>query len=303
MIKNLLYSIFLHLLLLTIIYANFNLKNYRQDEVIKVAVNLVAINSSAINAKKNAEKNNSDSLKKAEEKPKEIEDKKPKIKDEQTPKSPKKSNKDKAKKPPIAKNKKAKEDKKPKKPANIVKNNQAKKPEEDKKDLKKELNKEEEKPEKKDTEIKSDDQIENSDKEAKKESKEENLNEEKDEEIAAINDGINSLENINLSAREKYNIQSQLRVCYKRAIKESGKDSLARVTIAIGIDEDGSITANFDDIIDVAKYNSRQDNKYKIAIDNAKRALELCSPLRNLPLDKYDIWKEVLLEFDENMKN
>jgi outer membrane biosynthesis protein TonB len=299
MIKNLLYSIFLHSLLLAIIYANFNLRNYRQDEVIKVAVNLVAIDGSIIDVKKN----NSEPEKKAEEAPKKDEDKKPKIKDDQTPKSPKKSNKDQVKKPPKkaveAKNKKVKENKKP---ANIDnKNNQFKKPKEDKKDPKTELNKEDQKLDEKEAEIESDSQNKKEDLGVKKETPEETPAEEKDEAIAANADNINSLQNINLSLREKFNIQSQLRVCYKRAIKENGKDSQIKVTVAVNIAEDGSMAPNFDDVIDEAKY--KQDSKYKIAIDNAKRALELCSPLRNLPLDKYDIWKEVLLEFDENMKN
>jgi aminopeptidase-like protein len=37
---------------------------------------------------------------------------------------------------------------------------------------------------------------------------------------------------------------------------------------------------------------------YKIVIDNIKRALDLCSPLRNLPIEKYDSWKEIILQFD-----
>jgi outer membrane biosynthesis protein TonB len=299
MIKNLLYSIFLHAILLTIIYANFNLRNYRQDEVIKVAVNLVAIDGSIIDVKKN----NIEPAKKAEEEPKKSEDKKPKIKDDQIPKSPKKSNKDQVKKPPkkaaVTKNKKVKENKKP---ANVNnKNNQFKKPKEDKKDPKTELDKEDQKLDEKEAEIEPDPQNKAEDLGAKKETPEENKAEEKDAAIAANEDNINSLQNINLSVREKFNIQSQLRLCYKRAIKENGQDSQIKVTVAVNIAEDGSIAPNFDDIIDLAKY--KQDSKYKIAIDNARRALELCSPLRNLPLDKYDVWKEVLLEFDENMKN
>ncbi len=299
MIKNLLYSIFLHAILLTIIYANFNLRNYRQDEVIKVAVNLMAIDGSIIDVKKN----NSEPAKKSEEEPKKNEDKKPKIKDDQTPKSPKKSDKDQVKKTPkkaaVTKNKKVKENKKPASVNN--KNNQFKKPKEDKKDPKTELDKEDQKLDEKEAEIEPDTQNKAEDLGVKKETLEEKKAEEKDEAIAANDNNINSLENINLSVREKFNIQSQLRVCYKRAIKENGKDSQIKVTVAVNIAEDGSIASNFDDIIDLTKY--KQDSKYKIAIDNARRALELCSPLRNLPLDKYDIWKEVLLEFDENMKN
>ena len=33
-------------------------------------------------------------------------------------------------------------------------------------------------------------------------------------------------------------------------------------------------------------------------IDNIKKALELCSPLRNLPLEKYELWKNLILNFE-----
>ncbi len=302
MIKNLLYSIFLHSLLIAIIYANFNLKNYRQDEVIKVAVNLVAIDGSPFAVKKN----NDDTMKKNQAEPKKDQEKKPAIKDDQIPKSPKKSNQDQVKKPPkkaaVTKNKQVQENKK-QQSNSVSKNNQFKKPKDDQKDPKTELNKEDQKLDDKDVEVNHDSVNKEEDLGAKIDTFEENPAEAKDAAALENNDNINSLENINLSLREKFNIQSQLRVCYKRAIKENGKDSQIKITIKVNIAEDGSIEANFDDIIDVARYNNLKDHKYKIAIDNAKKALELCSPLRNLPLDKYDIWKEVLLEFDENMKN
>ena len=53
--------------------------------------------------------------------------------------------------------------------------------------------------------------------------------------------------------------------------------------------------------MDTERYD--QEANYKITINNVRRAVELCSPLRNLPLEKYEIWKKVLLEFGEEQEN
>lgn len=278
MLKNLLYSIFLHLALIAIIYASFNLKNYHQDQLIKVAVSVVT----ATNVEMQSAQNNSDNVKKSEEKPKEED--KPKSKNETKTKPVKKSKvsevkkKSKPKKVEVTKDKKIKENKKPK---------------EEKKELKtKAPPKEQKLKELVETKV---------EKENKQEETKEAENDDQEEEIIApSNSEVKSLESLNLSSRERFNIESQLRLCYKRAIKESGKDSQIKVVIAVNIAEDGTVLANFDEIVDAVKY--KQDVRYKVAVDNARRALELCSPLRNLPLDKYDVWKEVLLQFDEGMK-
>ena len=105
-----------------------------------------------------------------------------------------------------------------------------------------------------------------------------------------------------LSARETINIQSQIKMCYKRALEESGFESQTKIVIKIEISIDGYIENDLDDSIDFEKYNNPAFKDYKIIIDNVKRALELCSPLRNLPKEKYDSWKEVSLQFDLSKK-
>ena len=55
---------------------------------------------------------------------------------------------------------------------------------------------------------------------------------------------------------------------------------------------------DLDEMVDLEKYNNTTHKDYKIVIDNSKRALDLCSPLRNLPMEKYDSWKEIILQFD-----
>lgn len=105
-----------------------------------------------------------------------------------------------------------------------------------------------------------------------------------------------------LSARETINIQSQIKMCYKRALEESGFESQTKIVIKIQISIDGYIENDLDESIDFEKYNNPAFKDYKIIIDNVKRALELCSPLRNLPKEKYDSWKEVSLQFDLGKK-
>jgi hypothetical protein len=74
--------------------------------------------------------------------------------------------------------------------------------------------------------------------------------------------------------------------------------SKTKILIKVRVSEDGYIDSDLDEAIDIDRYNDPAETLYKIGVDNVRRALDLCSPLRNLPLDKYDIWKEVVLEFD-----
>jgi hypothetical protein len=117
---------------------------------------------------------------------------------------------------------------------------------------------------------------------------------EPDEEIEK-NDEDKEIESLNLSAREKFNIQSQLKMCYSRAVKLSNAKN--QVSLSVSISIDGEINTDIEKIADLDRYGT--DLNYKIAIDNAIVALELCSPLRNMPMDKYDIWKEVVVEFGD----
>lgn len=107
-----------------------------------------------------------------------------------------------------------------------------------------------------------------------------------------------TLEDSGLSSREKLNILTQLKACYHHAIQENGQRSNYGLIIQVNISIDGYIDGNFDSVTDLKKYNDPQNNDYKIMINNAKKALDLCSPLRNLPQDKYNIWKEIIVKFD-----
>jgi hypothetical protein len=47
---------------------------------------------------------------------------------------------------------------------------------------------------------------------------------------------------------------------------------------------------------EMGRYNS--DTFYRAAADSAVRATHECSPLKNLPPDKYGSWKEMELTFN-----
>ena len=101
-----------------------------------------------------------------------------------------------------------------------------------------------------------------------------------------------------LSLREKKNIQSQIKGCYKMAILRSKKDSKAVVALTIRVAKDGIINMNDIKVSKVSK--NANDKDFDIAIDNAKSALVFCSPLRGLSVAKYKSWRQMTFVFDSN---
>lgn len=264
------------------VYANFNLKKVEQEEPKEISISLIMVDGSE-----------------AFDKPKPVEAPKEQEPEQPAPKEEVAQAKEKEPEKVIAPKKTAKP-----KASKIAKSvaktpAQEKAPEfkEEEAPKEKEQVAEEEKPEEEDAGKKYPDKAETPEPEKETETKEiatddKKTTDQKSEEYV----GISNLENINLSAREKFNIQTQLRRCYKRAIGDN-TDNKLKIVIVAKINKDGFINSNLDEIIDMQKYNDLQNGDYKIAVDNVKKALSFCSPLRNLPLDKYEIWKEVLLEF------
>jgi hypothetical protein len=141
------------------------------------------------------------------------------------------------------------------------------------------------------------------------ETKEEKIEEEKKEEeivkeeiieepvtAAPAEDIINDLENLNLSAREKFNIQTQLKSCYHRALINDPENKNL-VTIKVKVLPDGTIDFDAEKIIDMKRYNDPKEANYRKTMDSVISTIEFCSPLRNLPADKYDVWKEFTIQF------
>ncbi len=289
MIKNLLYSIFLHSILIFVIYLNFNIEKFEETESKEVSVSLISLKGyEDANLLKPIEKPSSE-VKKEEKEKKDI--------TKSETKSEKKSDKDKikeetkkTKKEQEAKTIKQKKIKKKKKTAQKKTKNK-KQQESDQKKKKTKKDKKSNKNKENEGSKKALGSKEKSDKEKEKSQKPSDKEDEKSANMA------NSIENIDLSAREKFNIKSQLKLCYKRAIDETELKSNEKILINIKISKEGYISSNLDEIIDNKIYNNPEKSSYKIAVDQVKRALELCSPLRNLPLDKYAIWVEVLVEY------
>lgn len=286
MIKNLLYSIFFHFLLIALIYANFNLKTSNEIETNQVSISLISkeeFESRFKTPKEEKEKKTSKkkSSKSKKEKPKaesktEIKSE-PKIESKSEPKPTSDS-------PLPVKEKPKKEKKEIKKEEKevITKEEKKEKLEEVKKEPEKKPEpKEEKEPEKKDAK-----EVETQKEETELEDNKSDQNEKP----------INNLESLNLSFREKLNIRSQLSACYIRSLKENNleEDKLS-IIVSVEISQDGFITSDLEDKINDKRYN--EDNDYKTIVNNVRRAIEFCSPLRNLPIDKYDVWKQVSLEF------
>jgi hypothetical protein len=277
------------------IYANFNLQKIEEVKTSEISVSLIALNGN----------DNSQSIVEnvAAPAPKEPEVKKPEKKIVKEPekreeKSPTKSVKNQTK-PQPKKMAKAKPAEAVAKPVVEKKINEFKK---------------EEKPKEKQEEVKKikEDKVKNNNedevqKEKVKKEKDlgakEKANEEQKENKPEVTQqtasgSITDVDSVSLSAREKFNLQSQLRRCYKRALDENGgAKNKIKILLQIHVSEEGYIDSNLDEIIDVKLYNDLNNTYYKSAVDNVRRAIELCNPLRNLPLDKYEIWKDESLEF------
>jgi hypothetical protein len=103
-----------------------------------------------------------------------------------------------------------------------------------------------------------------------------------------------------LSNRQKFNIQAQIKLCYQRAIFESRKYSNQKVVTKAKINQDGTIESDIYQQIKSENYLDPNNYQYKIAIDNVKRALELCSPIRNIPSNITEQLQDLIFEFEGN---
>lgn len=293
MIKNILYSLFLHSIFLLLVYANFNLKNIKDNRANEISVSLISMSGNEDAKPNNKPSDSAPSDKQKEETP-------PKEDSSKEAESEKESSKNKVASLPkrVAKPKPTKSIAKAVTKDNAQPVKEVQKPEEKQDESGKEKlddtsnqNLEDKKNDvpRKDQDIGA---------EKKSEDKQDSDNKDNVSKNSKANQAQN-LENIDLSAREKFNIQSQLKRCYSRAVSETNYHNKEKVMLQVSINEDGVINSDIDDVIDMKRYNDPKDVAYKIAIDNARRAIELCSPIRNLPTDKYEIWKEVVLEFGE----
>jgi hypothetical protein len=102
-----------------------------------------------------------------------------------------------------------------------------------------------------------------------------------------------------LSISEKDAIASQFVKCW-RLPAGSANDSSLRVSVDVWLRPDGSVIKAHLTSDQRGKYNA--DNVFRAAADSALRAMHMCSPLKNLPTNKYNSWKEMRLNFDPSMQ-
>ncbi len=238
MIRNLLYSLSLHILIILVIYLNFNFQEFveiKSDQ--PITISFVS------------------------------------IKEEKIPVIISKKAKDKTIKSKIIQKKKSKKIKK-KKITKIIKKPKLEKKDKKKKSriVKKELKKAQER------EVK-------------------NGKNKRKASILKKNQNVEKLKTINLLGRERNNFIFQIKRCYRNAIQESSQISSIPIKISVNLNINGSAKLSSIKILNEDRFHNFQDD-LKIALLNAQRTLEICSPIRNLPKNKYEIWQEIELIFD-----
>ena len=97
-----------------------------------------------------------------------------------------------------------------------------------------------------------------------------------------------------LSISERDAIIQQISQCW--SIPAGAKDAQnLSVILHLSLEKDGTVRDV--KIVDTSRYGSG-DTFYRAAVDSAVRAVLKCSPLKNLPQDKYDSWNEIEMNFD-----
>ncbi len=98
-----------------------------------------------------------------------------------------------------------------------------------------------------------------------------------------------------LSLSETDAIRGQFIPCWRVPMGSKDAASLA-VRVKVELIQDGSVkTAN---IASDQQSRYASDPMFRAAADSAVRAVHKCSPLKNLPPEKFNTWKEMTINFD-----
>jgi len=92
-----------------------------------------------------------------------------------------------------------------------------------------------------------------------------------------------------ISSGDILNMKRQIEMCWNPPIGVRGAEN-QRVQVQISLAKDGSI-------LNVEPITRSTNDVSKIAIEAAVRAVKQCEPYK-LPIDKYDLWKEIKFTFD-----
>lgn len=98
-----------------------------------------------------------------------------------------------------------------------------------------------------------------------------------------------------LSMTEMDVIRSQIAKCWN--VPAGAKDAQdLRVVLKIQLNQDGSLIKV--ELASESKDRYGSDSFFRAAADSAMRAVRQCSPLQNLPAEKYQTWRDMELTFD-----
>lgn len=98
-----------------------------------------------------------------------------------------------------------------------------------------------------------------------------------------------------LSMTEKDAVRNQFIKCWRMPAGAKNDYDLA-VKVRVLLNPDGSVREVGLVPSQVSRYQS--DTFFRAAADSAIRAVHACSPLQNLPAEKYDAWRDMELNFD-----
>lgn len=124
---------------------------------------------------------------------------------------------------------------------------------------------------------------------------EEIIEEEIIEEIKDIEE-YDAIDEMDISGRVKSNLKLQITRCYKKHKGDSKKLNMD-ISVNIGVSIKGIIDYDdvvFTNLIELSKLGEEELDKIKRQI---VRAFKDCSPLRNLPEDKYEVWRQMNIKF------
>ena len=91
-------------------------------------------------------------------------------------------------------------------------------------------------------------------------------------------------------------IRFQIQQCWSIPAGARDAENLV-VQIRIFLKPDGSL-AGPPEIVDGARMNRPGQEFFRVAAESARRAVQKCSPLKNLPVTKYERWREITLTFN-----
>jgi hypothetical protein len=98
-----------------------------------------------------------------------------------------------------------------------------------------------------------------------------------------------------LSITEKDAIRGQFVKCWRMPAGAKDAEGLA-ARVRVSVSPSGEVTEVRLATNQLARY--RSDEFFRAAADSAIRAVWKCSPLQNLPSDKYETWQDMELNFD-----